>query len=390
MPAANCGAFDAPHTGSGQRQDAQRSSRYGSSSAGWRVDQGTKPHITIKEVAARANVSLATASRAFGGRGSISVATKKRVHQAARELGYKPHGAARSLKLRRTHTIGLMITDIVNPFYAHLASSVLSCAKRRGYHVILCATDEDPALEKEALNVLIEKRVDGVLAVPTGRNVQLWRDVVTFGIPVVFVDRELARMPAADSVLVANRVGARAVTTYLIQLGHSRIGMISGPTSTTTGQERLRGYYEALAQAGLPIDPALVHIGSFKRESGLEAAERLLGLGLDQRPTALFAANNVLAESALFAIRERGLLIPGDISLVLFDDVPWASLSQPALTAVSQPTQELGAVAVEQLLQRLQASRPQEVRYERAMLASTLIVRDSCAPPAGFLAVSAV
>ena len=281
-----------------------------------------------------------------------------------------------------------MITDIVNPFYAHVASSVLSCAKRLGYHVILCATDEDPVLEKESLNVLIEKRVDGVLAVPTGRNVQLWRDVVAFGIPVVFVDRELARMPDATIVLVDNRVGARAATAYLVRLGHSRIGMISGPTATTTGQERLLGYYDALEQAGLPIDPALVHIGTFKRESGLEAAERLLGL--HQPPTALFAANNVLAESAMFAIRERGLHIPADISLALFDDVPWASLSLPALTVVSQPTHELGAVAVEQLIHRLQASRPKEMRYERTVLESTLIVRDSCAPPVGILAAPAV
>lgn len=339
-----------------------------------------KGHVTIKDVAARACVSLATASRAFGGSGYVSAATRKRVHQAARELGYKPHATARSLKLRRTHAIGLVITDVVNPFYAQVASSVLESAKHLGYHVILAATDEDSGLEKEYLDVLMETRVDGILAVPTGRNLRSWREAVALGIEVAFVDRELKGMRDADVTLVDNRAGAYAATTYLAGLGHTRIGIINGPASTTTGSGRLRGYYDALKDAGLPVDPGLVCIGSFKRESGFEAARQLLRL--ERPPTALFAANNVLAESVLFAVREQGLGVPADISLVLFDDIPWASLVSPSLTVVAQPTSALGSVAATQLIDRLRSTPGTEPpAHRKTVLQAALIVRESCGPP---------
>ncbi len=337
--------------------------------------------VTLKDVAAHAQVSLATASRALNGGGYIGAQTKQRVEQAVRDLGYKPHAAARSLKLQRTGMIGLIITDIANPFYAQVAAGVLDSAQRLGYHVILSATDENAALEREYLDVLMETRVDGIVAVPTGHNVRAWQQVRALGIQVVLVDREIADLSGTDVVLVDNVKGAYAGTSHLIAFGHRRIAIMSGPTSTTTGRERLEGYYAALRDAHLPVAQDLVQIGTFKRQSGIEATHALLSL--DQPPTAIFASNNVLAESAMFVMRERGLAVSEDISLVMFDDVPWASLTMPALTVVAQPTYRLGVMAVEQLIQLMRQREGTHPAHVKAVLQPELIVRASVAawPP---------
>jgi LacI family transcriptional regulator len=334
--------------------------------------------VTIKDVAAQSGVSVATASRAISGRGYVSAQTRTKVLQAVQELGYKPSAAARSLKLQRTNTIGLMIADVVNPFYSYLADGVLDCARRMGYHVILCATDEDPAMEREYLEVLMEKRVDGIIAVPTGQNLRLWREAIHLGAELVLVDREVSGLSDVVIVLVDNVKGAYEATTYLIRLGHRRIGIICGPTSTTTGKGRLQGYCDAYREAQLSVDQNLVQVGTFKRESGFHAAQRLLDMS--PRPTAIFAANNVLGEATMFAIRERGLIIPDDVSLVLFDDVPWASLTSPALTAVAQPTHSLGFLSMELLVQRLEKANKAGRAPLKTVLQPEFVVRKSCAP----------
>lgn len=343
------------------------------------MDKSAKPIITIRDVATRANVSLATASRALNGGGYASEDAKQRVLLAARELGYKPNAAARSLKLQRTKTVGLMVADIINPFYAYLADGVLACAKRLGYHVILSATNEDSVMEREYLEVLMEHRVDGIIAVPTGRNLKLWREAINLGTKVVLVDREITGLSDVDAVLVDNVRGAREATAFLIGLGHRRIGLINGPIATTTGSDRLQGYLDALAKVGIAKDSALIRIGTFRRESGSEAVRHLLAL--EQPPTAIFATNNVLGEAAMFAIREHGLRIPEAMSLLMFDDVPWASLSSPSLTVVTQPTYDLGFTSMERLFQRLQATPLAARGPLKAILQPALIIRASCVPP---------
>jgi LacI family transcriptional regulator len=344
------------------------------------MGKSAKPIVTIREVATRAKVSVATASRALNGGGYASEETRQRVNLAARELGYKPNAAARSLKLQRTKTVGLMVADVINPFYSYLADGVLACAKRHGYHVILSATNEDPVMEREYLEVLMENRVDGIITVPTGHNLKVWREAIDLGTKLVLVDREIAGLPNVDAVLVDNARGAREATSYLLGLGHRRIAIINGPTTTTTGKGRLQGYLDALAAAGISSDPALVQLGSFRRESGFDAVKRLLAL--EQPPTAIFATNNVLGEAAMFALREHGMKIPDAVSLLMFDDVPWASLSSPRLTVVTQPTYDLGFTSMERLFQRLQEARPSQRGPQKAVLQPALIMRDSCAPPA--------
>lgn len=335
-----------------------------------------KKRATLKDVAKKAAVSVSTASRALNGYGYASASVQQRVRKIARELGYTPHAAARSLKLQRTCTVGLIIADIANPFYSFLADGVLDRARPLGYHVILCATNEDAQLEREYLQVLLQERVDGIIAVPTGNNLELWRQAMAEGTRLVLVDREINGI-TTDVILVDNVRGAYDAVSYLIHLGHIRIGIISGPRVTTTGEGRLQGYYQALQEAHLPVDPALVRVTSFKRVSGFEALDALLAL--DAPPTAIFAANNVLGEAALFGIRERGLGIPDDISLLLFDDVPWASLTTPRITLVSQPARTLGVAALERLVQGLQAG--DKILPQRIVLQPELLIRESCAPP---------
>ncbi|MEZ4518741.1 MAG: LacI family DNA-binding transcriptional regulator [Chloroflexota bacterium] len=338
-----------------------------------------KTTVTIKDVANHAGVSQATASRALSGGGYASHETKRRVEEAAKELGYKPSGPARSLKLQRTDTIGLMITDVVNPFYAYLASGVLEKANDLGFHVILCATDEEPEMEREYLEVLMEKRVDGIVAVSTGQNLDLWQEAIDLGTEVVLVDREMEEKLDVNVVLVDNVKGAYDAVSYLLKLGHRRIGIINGPLTTTTGFDRLQGYKQAFAQYGVPLDEALIENVSFKGESGTDMADRLLDL--PDPPTAIFVANNVLGEAMLFVLRERGLRVPDDISLVVFDDVPWVSLVSPALTAVSQPTRELGIASMELLAQSLEAHTSVENSlYRKIIYKPNLILRDSCRP----------
>lgn len=333
--------------------------------------------ITMKDVAKRAGVSIATASRVINGHGYSSEEAQARVQEAVKELGYRPHDIARSLKLKRTDTIGLMITDIVNPFYSILASGVLEAASHFGYHVIVSATDENPDLENEYLQVLMEKRAAGILAVCTGENVECWREAEALGIKIVFVDRELTGFNGADIVLVDNVKGAYDAISSLINLGHRRIGTINGPITTTTGRERLEGYKKAHLDAGLPLDPDLQRIVSFKGESGHEAAKNLLALS--EPPTAIFATNNVLGEAAMFVIRDQGLSVPDDLSIVIFDDVPWASLTKPSITVVSQPTYKLGYVGMEILHDRLHSDENLSFEQQRVVLEPELIVRESTA-----------
>lgn len=343
------------------------------------MNDAVKQIVTLKDVAAYADVSLATASRAMSGGGYVSAATKRRVQEAVRDLDYRPHAAARSLKLQRTDTIGLIITDIINPFYAQVASGVLDAAQQFGYHVILSATDEQPALEREYLDVFMEKRVDGILAVPTGRNVRAWRQARKLGIHVVLLDREVSGVTDADILLVDNYKGAYAATAHLIAFGHQRIAIIGGPTSTTTGDERLQGYCAALRDADLPIDHDMIEIDTFKKQGGIDAARRLLAH--ERPPTAIFASNNVLGESALAVVQDRHLTVPDDISFIMFDDVPWASLTSPKVTVIMQPTYHLGFMGVQHLVQRLRDAETTERRQVKAVLQPELIVRQSCAAP---------
>jgi len=291
---------------------------------------------------------------------------------AINELGYHPSRVARRLRMEATTILGLVISDIANPFFPSVARGIEDVAYDNNYSLLLCNTDENPAKEALYVRVLLAEKVAGVIISPTDENSTTCQVLIESGIPVVTMDRRLPRL-AVDTVIVDNVQGAYQAVSHLINLGHRSIALIGGPAHITTGRERQEGYTKALKDHGLAIDEGMIKVGDFKQESGYQRARELLEM--TSPPTAIFAANNLMTLGALNAIHERGLDIPGDIAIIGFDDMPWATSLRPSLTVVSQPTYELGRIAAELLLARISdKNRPiQEVKLE-----ATLIMRQSC------------
>lgn len=329
---------------------------------------------TMKDVAARAGVSVSTVSHVLNGTRVVAGETEERVRSAVEELRYRENLLAKGLKTRRTFTIGLLISDIQNPFFTSVVRGVEDAALRRGYHVFLCNTDENSKREEEYIVELDKKRVDGLIvasSAPRHNRAQRLREEE---IPFVFMDRVVESVEA-DVIRVNNRAGMRAAAKHLVGLGHNRIGMVSGPLDLVPGYERYHGLKEALEDLGVGLDESLVRFGDFMTTSGQRGAAELLGL--DEPPTALVTANNQMTLGAMLAIREMGLKIPDELSLVGFDDVEWAPLANPPLTAVAQPTYDLGHGAGEMLLDRIEgvAKDSRQIR----LLDPWLVVRGSTA-----------
>jgi LacI family transcriptional regulator len=328
---------------------------------------------TIADVAKRAGVSVATAGRALSGHGYAGKATRQRVLEAAEELGYVPNRIARSLRLRQTKMLGLVIADVENSFYSAIAKNVESVARESGYQVVLCNSSDDPKEEREHLELLEEIRVDGVIITPTPRNRPWLERLREQDIVIVQIDRKVDRFNA-DAILVDNERAAAGAVSHLIAAGHTQIGIMTGPLDVTTAKLRLAGYRRAMKEHGIPIRPELIRAGSFRSDHAIKDADALLTA--ERRPTAIFAANNILAEAILTAMAEMGLMVPKDLSLVAFDDTPWMSMLNPPLTAVRQPVADMARSAAELLLRRLRSGpgEPTTVLFN-----SELVVRGSVA-----------
>lgn len=307
---------------------------------------------SLVEVARRAKVSISTVSRTLNQTGKISAETQEHVRRVMRELGYKPNRVARRLRAGgKCHLLGLIIPNIQNPFFADLARGVEDVAYRNNFAVLLCNYDEDADKERFYLDVMQQESVDGVILPPVHERDPAVVRLARSGMPVVCVDRALADL-AVDKVEIDNRRGAFDAISHLIQRGHRRIGVISGPADSSTGRERLAGCREALAAAGLGITPDLVRHGDYKPESGRRHALELLGAA--EPPTALFVSNNLMTIGAIEAIHARQLQIPAQVALVGFDDLPLAAVFTPPLTVVRQPAYEVGRCAAELLFKRLE------------------------------------
>ena len=329
--------------------------------------------VTIRDVARAAGVSTATAARALGGYGHASPAARRKVSESARRLGYRPNVVARALVSRATTTVGLVVGDIENPFFAAAARGLADVMDAHGYTVLLANADEDAGRERRAVDALRARQVDGMVVVPApGASPEHLAELVTAGVPLVLLDRAVVGV-AADSVLVRNVAGARAAVAHLAGLGHRRIGVVSDSPDITSSAERIQGYRQALRAAGIAPEPGLISIGGPTRDDGEAAALRLLDRA--DRPTAVFTANNFMTVGALRAARSLGLRIPDDVALVGFDDLDWTTLVQPPVTVVRQPVADLGRVAGERLLRRLEgdAGPPKRIRLD-----ANLIVRGSC------------
>jgi LacI family transcriptional regulator len=331
---------------------------------------------TISDVAKRAGVSSMTVSRVINNSGYISQETRERVERAIAELEYVPNALARHLRFKQTNTIALILTDITNPFFTTLARGVEDVARRNGFSVFLCNTDESEAEERTYLDILLQRQADGVLLVPATGSSESVALLLARRVPLVILDRRISH-GGVDLVRCDSEHGAYLLTRHLIELGHRRIALVSGPRAVSTAVDRANGYARALGEAGLEIDEQLMCYGEFTPEAGYELTEQILRIV--PAPTALFAANNLMAFGAFRAIRTAGLRIPQDISLVTFDDLPEQLNLEPFLTAVYQPAYELGQRAAELLLQRLASEGPPDI--QEIVLPIELIVRRSSAPP---------
>src|SRR5512139_3661869 len=327
---------------------------------------------TIHDVAQRAGVSPITVSRVINHSGYASQDTRERVEAAVAELGYVPNRLARSLRSKRTHTLALVITDITNPFFTTVARGVEDTASDAGYTVIFCNTDESETEEQKYLQVVLQQQVDGVLLVParsTGESVEMIQKQNT---PVVVLDRRMPASTSVDVVRCESVEGAYQLVKLLIDLGHRHIAVISGPHSVSTAEDRVIGYRRAMADAGLG-QTDIVYYGAFTQASGYELAQQLLAR--QPRPTAVFAANNLIAIGAFKAVQAAGLRVPEDIAMVAFDDLPANLLVFPFLTVAVQPAYEMGRRATQLLLARL--NNPASQDCQEVVLPYELIVRQS-------------
>ena len=330
---------------------------------------------SVKDVARRAGVSTATVSRVINGSSYVSTELKERVEAAIRELGYEANPFAIGLKIDKSHTIGLIISTIENPFFAAIVRGVESKVYPAGYSLILCNTDSDPHLERMYLKLLRQKRVDGlIISTSGGADVEI-ATLAERGVPVALLNRRLrAGQQLVDAVLSDSVGGARCAVAHLIALGHRRIGIVAGPSGHLQGEQRLAGYKQALAEAGLPVVPELICEAPFTAEGGYAGTLQLLAEGVGA--TALFISNNFMMLGAMRAIRECGRRVPADLAVVSFDDIDWAPYVDPPLTVVAQPAYQIGVTAAQRVLGRLSGRIAGKAR--EIVLPTELIVRASC------------
>jgi len=309
---------------------------------------------TIKEVARRAGVSVGTASHVLNGKVPVSEELRKRVEAAITELDYHPSQVARSLSIRRTHTLGIVIPDIANPFFPQLIRGVESVVTKSGFSLTTFNTDDQLQREKEALTILRSRRVDGILLViaPGRRDNAHIAGAMGAGIPVVCLDRLPSGRLSLDCVTADNFTGSRDAVRHLIAMGHRDIAIVTGPLSLKNALDRLRGYKAALTEAGIPTREQHIKEGDFREETGKRICQELFSSG-KRRPSALFVSNNLMAIGALEGLRRMGLHCPDDFALASFDGFLFPDVFRPALTTVVQSAHEIGARGAEILIQRL-------------------------------------
>jgi LacI family transcriptional regulator len=307
---------------------------------------------TIADVARRARVSTATVSRVLAGLGHARPETRDRIMAAARDLDYRPSGVARSLQRRSTQTFGLIVTDIENPYFPELVRAVEDAARAEGYTILLCNAADDPERESAYLDLLVERRVDGLIIAASSLGVRHREWLTSSPLPVVLINTTAVDVDL-PSIQSDNRAGGRLAAQHLLDLGHRRFGYLMPPPRNVDAPERLAGVRDALEAAGPGAEPIAVASGA-PLVGGGEAA--MLEL-LDRAPatTAVLAYNDLMAIGALRALRRRGRSVPGDVSVVGFDDVALAAYVDPPLTTLSQSTAEMGYWAVERLTERVRA-----------------------------------
>ena len=338
---------------------------------------------TIKDVALKADVSVTTVSHVVNDTRHVSAKVRERVELAIRELGYVPNAMARSLKSNTTSTLGMLIPNSSNPYFAEIVRIVEDRCFGAGYTLVLCNTDDEPHRQSVYLKVLAERRIDGLIVVSTGAGTadddSLAKQLHGLRVPTVLVDREIAD-PACDLVETAHMQGGLLAVRHLLSLGHKRIACIGGPVGVMPSEQRIEGWRMALAEAGAtPDTDTLLWRGGFTSQGGYEAMHAILRT--PQAPSAVFVCNDLMAIGALRAAHESGVHVPDDLSIVGFDDIELSAYTSPPLTTVAQPKERIGALAVDMLLERVGGKR-RDAR--KVVLQPELRVRASTARHASF------
>ncbi|MEE4105061.1 substrate-binding domain-containing protein [Pseudomonas viridiflava] len=330
---------------------------------------------TIKDVAALAGISYTTVSHVLNKTRPVSEPVRLKVEAAIAQLDYVPSAVARSLKAKSTSTIGLLIPNGMNPYFAELARGIEDYCERNGFCVILCNSDDNPEKQRSYLRVLLEKRVDGLIVSSVGGDASIAGGLTDVRTPLVIVDRELESIEA-DMVRIDHEQGAYLATRHLLDLGHKRIACIGGPRNGTVAEMRLAGYRRAMQEASVEIDPQWAVHSDFTSSAGYEAAGELLAR---HQPTAIFAGNDVIAIGVLRAAAERNIAVPQNLSVIGFDDIEISRYVYPALTTVGQSIMQLGETAAQMLLCRIAA--PHASPVEKRLVTPVVVVRESTAAP---------
>lgn len=336
----------------------------------------TRSAVTIKDIARYAEVSPTTVSRVLNNSGYVGEDTRRRVEKAIAELGYRPDARARGLRGKPSKLVALIIPDILNVFYTGVAQAIEHYLAQRGYNMLLGITGDSADRYVEYLQLLWERRVDGIIYVPPaiGDSSAPTRRLVAQGMPIVEVNRQ-REAGLLDCVLADNFRGAYQATEHLIDLGHERIALIVGSAETTTGRERIQGFKWAMRDADLEIDPQLLKVGAYSKQYGLQATEELLVLS--PRPTAIFAASNRLLVGTMMALTDHGVRVPNDMSIIAFDDSEWLTFWQPPVSTVDVAAEEMGMLAVELLMRWIREGHAPD-RPRTYSLSAILVERKSC------------
>ena len=337
-----------------------------------------RKRANMKDVAVAARTSIATVSRVLNNSGYYSDDIRARVQKATEKLNYQPNLHAKSLRQRRSHTIGLLIPNLLNAYYTALADDVSQLLNAHGYQLLLSSTRDNPVVEKNTFRQLIGHNVDGLIWVPTAADKNLIDTLINRRIPAISIVRKVEgnRLP---TIVFEDCAGAQAATKHLLQLGHTRIGLIGGDVAHSSNNERLQGYMKALEEASIQGDQALIKMGSVNDEKGSASAESLLQL--TRPPTAIFVASNALMPGVMKTMRQHDVHIPEEISLICFDDLEWFLFSKPPISAIAINHARLAEAAVDLLLNRIQNPAEMDKPPLFMQISFELTLRGSTAPP---------
>jgi DNA-binding LacI/PurR family transcriptional regulator len=330
---------------------------------------------TVQDVSQLAGVSTATVSRVLADYEAVSDETRERVYAAIHKLNYQLNRNARNLRKSTTSKIGVVISDIQNPFFGSVVRGIEKITSEEDFAIILGNSDEDPGREKNLICMLLEEGVAGIIFVPTSVEIENYNDLFNSGTPFIVIDRKIQKSDV-DMVLVDGCSGAESAVEHLIKLGHKRIGFVGGLKHLSVMNDREKGYLGTLKKHRIPIVAEYLHYGNNRQDGGYQAVKELLAL--EHPPTAVLIANNLMTLGGLKAIHESGIKIPEQISLIGFDDMDWAPSLQPPLSVVAQPAYEMGEKAATALFERI---REPGLPPKKILLKTELIIRASCHRP---------